>query len=144
MLLSDNIKQDPQQKSKSVQNNVMVKQMINDILNDVIAFGESIKLSKNLQKKYQSREVSKDIIMKKELKSYEVLNIIESSMNISNQTSRVMYVTKNNQLEQKEIHQPTLQYDRKIGNLHSVDISSKMPVLDNNIQIIDTVFDQSG
>ena len=81
----------------------MVKQMIDDVLNDVIAFGESIKLTKKLQKKYQSREVTKDIIVKKELKSYEVLNIVESSINISNQTSRVMYITKDNQLEQKEI-----------------------------------------
>ena len=95
----------------------MVKEMIGDILSDVIAFGESIKLTKNLQSKYQTREVAKDIIIKKELKSHEVMNIVESSMNVSNQTSRVMYITKENELKQKEIHQISDQSDKQSAGL---------------------------
>jgi hypothetical protein len=66
---------------------------------EVIRFGESLILTKKLQNKYEERGVTKDILIYKEYKEYEVIDPLIRSVSVSGINGRVLYLTNDNILK---------------------------------------------
>lgn len=110
------------------------KGTIMEIIDNVIAYGESLKLSKEIQKKYEARPVMKDVFVTLQDLELGVMDLIPRSLSISTMTGRATYMDKDGSLYQYDIANKQA--------LKSVNLSSKVPL--KKSKIIDYAFDDKA
>ena len=110
------------------------KSFIMEIIDNVIAYGESLKLSKEIQKKYETRPVIKDVFVTLQDLEIDIIDLIPRSLSISTNTGRVGYMDKDGNLYEYDIANKQ--------NLKSVNLSSKVPL--KKSRIIDYAFDNKA
>jgi len=110
------------------------KSFIMEIIDNVIGYGESLKLSKEIQKKYETRPVIKDVFVTLQDLEIDIIDLIPRSLSISTNTGRVGYMDKDGNLYEYDIANKQ--------NLKSVNLSSKVPL--KKSKIIDYAFDNKA
>ncbi|EAR94381.2 EF hand protein (macronuclear) [Tetrahymena thermophila SB210] len=120
-----------QQKNKNIE---MCQNILEDLIEKAVGFGESLVLSKEIQKKYEERPVLKDVFVC--LKDFEAENIdiLPKCIFTSTQTGRVMVLDK-----QSHLHQYDMCSKKKLIEL---DLSVKVPLCE--AYALDATFDQNS
>lgn len=81
----------------------MCIQLLDTLIDKAVAFGESLILSKEIQKKYEERPVMKDVfICLKDLEA-ETIDILPKCLFSSVKTGRIMALDKDSQLHQYDM-----------------------------------------
>ncbi len=116
---------------------------MDDLLGEVAQFGESLLLTKSLQRKYEERGVTKDVVVVKEERQIEVQDVIHRSMSVSPITGRVIHLTHQNILRQTDIMEtPSQEKEKQRGKLVDMDLNSKLPLESSGV--LDMVFDSEA
>ena len=125
---------DDRTKEKLTAINNKCRDYILQIIDNVVAFGESLKLSKEIQKKYEARPVTKDVFVTLQDLEINIIDLIPRSISVSTTTGRIGYMDKDGNLFQYDIANQQ--------NLKSVNLSSKVPL--KKSKIIDFAFDNKA
>ena len=110
------------------------KTVINEIIDNVLGYGQSLKLSKEIQKKYETRPVIKDVFVTLQDLEIDIIDLVPRSLSVSTSTGRVAYMDKEGNLFEYDIANQQ--------NLKSINLSSKVPL--KKSRIIDYAFDNKA
>lgn len=110
------------------------KNLILDLVDKAVGYGESLKLAREIQYKYESRPVLKDVFIALQDLELEVVDPLPRSLCISSSTGRLVYMDKEGSVEQFDM--------ANRQELKKLSLGSKIPL--KRSKIIDFVFDNKA
>jgi len=125
---------DEKAKEKAAAIYAKCKTFVIEMVDKAIGYGESLKLSREIQKKYETRPVLKDVFITLQDLEVEVFDPLPRSLGVSTMTGRLGYLDKEGNLLEYDI--PNQQ------KLRGINISSKVPL--KKTKIMDYVFDDKA
>lgn len=112
----------------------MVGDFLTGVINRAVGFGESLILSKEIQKKYEERPVTKDVFVALKDMEVETINIMPHCIFTSTQTGRIMALDKNSHLHQYDLVSKS--------KLIPLDLSIKVPLKES--ALLGAAFDSNS
>ena len=126
-------KEDPILKENHKKMLVYMQKVIEDCITSAFQAGESLLLTKEIQRKYEKRPILKDVFICMQDLELEVLDIIPRSLHISNTMGRILQVSKDSILHEIDISNGT-----KLNNLN---LGAQIPL--KSSKILDIAFDSN-
>lgn len=104
-----------------------IKSILNDVINTAVSYGESLQLSKKVQRRYTKRPVTKDVFVVINESYFDVVNVIPQSLSHFNDIGRLIYLSDEGTLFQYDIINRN---ELPVTNLSSRIPSKKTKILD--------------
>ena len=125
---------DPREKERRDRIATFCRGLIDNILDQVTKRGDSAILTKEIQSRFQSRPVTKDVFVTMQELELEVLDLLPRSLNFSTQTGRLCYMDKEGKFFEYDV--PNKQ------KLKPISLASKVPL--KKSKVIDFFFDDKS
>lgn len=80
-----------------------VRSILNDVINQAVSYGESLKLTKKVQRRYAERPITKDVFVLINENYLDVVDVIPSSLSVYRLIGRILWLTYRGILKQYDI-----------------------------------------
>ena len=80
-----------------------VRSILQDVINKAVSYGESLKLTKKVQRRYAQRPITKDVFVLINENYLDVVDVIPSSLSVYRMIGRVLWLTYKGVLKQYDI-----------------------------------------
>lgn len=122
---------DDKAKERAAKVEARFRKLIYELVDQAVGYGESLKLSREIQGKYESRPVLKDVFITLQDLELEVVDPLPRSLCISSTTGRIGYMDKDGNMEEYDL--------ANNQTLKGINLGSKIPL--KRSKVIDFVFD---
>lgn len=80
-----------------------VRSILNDVINQAVSYGESLKLTKKVQRRYAQRPITKDVFVLINENYLDVVDVIPSSLSVYRLIGRILWLTYGGVLKQYDV-----------------------------------------